>query len=142
MPVEWLQRRSLEEGNSTEAAADGKGQWRERPDSRECSRVPQTCSLGMAHTSWSSKGRMNIGKPVKEEVSVSVTMPSVDSDVDVGPYCSGADRDSMVRRTWTTVTLRTETDFHQLPRLVPWAALEAMPLWDRGQQKLAHTTSE
>jgi len=85
---------------------------------------------------------MNIGKPVKEEVSVSATMPSVDSDVDVGPYCSGVDRDSMVRRTWTTVTLRTETDFHQSPRLVPWAALEAMPLWGRGQQKLAHTTSE
>ena len=86
---------------------------------------------------------MNIGKPVKEEVSASATMPSVDSDaVDAGPYCSGADRDSTVRRTWTTATFRTETDFHQSPRLVPWAASEAMPPWDRGRLKLAHTTSE
>src|SRR5215469_21200 len=97
--VERPQRHLLEVENSMEAAADDKDRRRERPDSRVCSRVPQTCWPEMAHRRWSSKVRLNMEKPVREEMSVSAVMPLVDSGADADPCCSGADRDSTVQRT-------------------------------------------
>jgi hypothetical protein len=81
---------------------------------------------------------MNMEKPVKEEMSVSAVMPLINFGVDAGPYCSGADRDSTVQLTWTIETLRTETDSHQSPHLVPLVVWEVMPPWGHDQLKLAH----
>jgi hypothetical protein len=104
------------------AAADGKGQKMERLGSQVCSRVLQTCWQEMAYRRWWSKVKLYMEKPVREEMSVSVVMSFVDSGADADPCCSNADRDSTVQRTWMIATLRTETDSHQSPRLVPWVA--------------------
>jgi len=83
-----------------------------------------------------------MGKPVKEEMSVSAVAPLVDSGADAGPYCSDVDQDSTAQRTWMIVTLRTETDSHQSPRLVPWAELGVMPPWYHGQLQLVHKKND